>query len=125
MFVTNHAKALYRGIEKYGGGSIREMTLRCEAGAISHGTFVAARQELCELGLIAIERIARKPHYELINPALADALIAESDAIYAAGPVAVWNAKQAAKKSKLAREFAKSDNDTDNSGSGSAPKNAS
>lgn len=58
MFATNHAQGLYRGIEKYGGGSIRELTLRCEAGNISHGTFIAARQELCELGLIAIERIA-------------------------------------------------------------------
>ena len=72
MFATNHAQGLYRGIEKYGGGSIRELTLRREAGGISHGTFVAARQELCELGLIAIERIARKPHYELINPVLAE-----------------------------------------------------
>ena len=47
MFATNHAQGLYRGIEKYGGGSIRELTLRREAGGISHGTFVAARQELC------------------------------------------------------------------------------
>ena len=101
MFATNHAQGLYRGIEKYGGGSIRELTLRREAGGISHGTFVAARQELCELGLIAIERIARKPHYELI---------------YAAGSEAVWSAKQAAKKSRLARESAKSDNGTDKSG---------
>lgn len=116
MFATNHAQGLYRGIEKYGGGSIRELTLRCEAGNISHGTFIAARQELCELGLIAIERIARKPHYELINPALAEA-------IYAAGPVAVWNAKQAAKESKLARELTKSDNDTDKSGN--PPESAS
>ena len=75
MFATNHAQGLYRGIEKYGGGSIRELTLRREAGGISHGTFIAARQELCELGLIAIERIARKPHYELINPVLAALLI--------------------------------------------------
>ena len=75
MFATNHAQGLYRGIEKYGGGSIRELTLRCEAGNISHGTFIAARQELCELGLIAIERIARKPHYELINPVLAEAAL--------------------------------------------------
>ena len=78
MFATNHAQGLYRGIEKYGGGSIRELTLRCEAGNISHGTFIAARKELCELGLIAIERIARKPHYELINPVLAEAIIAKS-----------------------------------------------
>lgn len=123
MFATNHAQGLYRGIEKYGGGSIRELTLRREAGGISHGTFVAARQELCALGLIAIERIARKPHYELINPVLAEAIIAESEAIYAAGPVAVWNAKQAAKESKLARELTKSDNDTDNSGT--PPESAS
>lgn len=116
MFATNHAQGLYRGIEKYGGGSIRELTLRREAGGISHGTFVAARQELCELGLIAIERIARKPHYELINPVLAETIIAESEVIYAAGPVAVWNAKQAAKKSRLARELIKSDNGTDKSG---------
>ena len=33
MFATNHAQGLYRGIEKYGGGSIRELTLRCEAMA--------------------------------------------------------------------------------------------
>ena len=123
MFATNHAQGLYRGIEKYGGGSIRELTLRREAGGISHGTFVAARQELCELGLIAIERIARKPHYELINPVLAEAIIARSEAIYTAGPVAVWNAKQAAKESRLARELAKSDNDTDNSGT--PPESAS
>lgn len=123
MFATNHAQRLYREIEKYGGGSIRELTLRREAGGISHGTFVAARQELCELGLIAIERIARKPHYELINPVLAEAIITRSEAIYAAGPVAVWNAKQAAKKSRLAREFTKSDNDTDKSGN--PPKSAS
>lgn len=113
MFATNHAQGLYRGIEKYGGGSIRELTLRCEAGNISHGTFIAARQELCELGLITIKRIARKPHYELINPVLAEAILAESEAIYAAGPEAVWRAKQAA---KAARESAKSDNGTDNSG---------
>ena len=75
MFATNHAQGLYREIEKYGGGSIRELTLRREAGGISHGTFVAARQELCELGLIAIERIARKPHYELINPVLAEVIL--------------------------------------------------
>ena len=123
MFATNHAQGLYRGIEKYGGGSIRELTLRCEAGNISHGTFIAARQELCELGLIAIERIARKPHYELINPALAEAIIAKSEAIYAAGPVAVWNAKQAAKESRLARELTKSDNSTDKSGN--PPESAS
>lgn len=123
MFATNHAQGLYRGIEKYGGGSIRELTLRREAGGSSHGTFIAARQELCELGLIAIERIARKPHYELINPVLAEAIITRSEAIYAAGPVAVWNAKQAAKKSRLARELAKSDNDTDKSGS--PPESAS
>lgn len=104
MFATNHAQGLYRGIEKYGGGSIRELTLRREAGGISHGTFVAARQELCELGLIAIERIARKPHYELINPVLAEIILARSEAIYAAGPEAVWSAKQAAKKARLARE---------------------
>ena len=123
MFATNHAQGLYRGIEKYGGGSIRELTLRREAGGISHGTFVAARQELCELGLIAIERIARKPHYELINPVLAEVILARSKAIYEAGPVAVWNAKQAAKESKLARELVKSDNDTDNSGT--PPESAS
>ena len=123
MFATNHAQGLYRGIEKYGGGSIRELTLRREAGGISHGTFVAARQELCELGILAIERIARKPHYELIKPALAEAIIASSEAIYAAGPVAVWNAKQAAKKSRLARELTKSDNDTDKSGN--PPESAS
>ena len=123
MFATNHAQGLYRGIEKYGGGSIRELTLRREAGGISHGTFVAARQELCELGLIAIERIARKPHYELINPVLAEDIIARSEAIYAAGPVAVWNAKQAAKESKLARDLTKSDNDTDKSGN--PPESAS
>lgn len=123
MFATNHAQGLYRGIEKYGGGSIRELTLPCEAGNISHGTFIAARQELCELGLIAIERIARKPHYELINPALAKDIIARSEAIYAAGPVAVWNAKQAAKESKLARDLTKSDNDTDKSGN--PPESAS
>ena len=123
MFATNHAQGLYRGIEKYGGGSIRELTLRREAGGISHGTFVAARQELCNLGILAIERIARKPHYELINPALAEAIIASSEAIYAAGPVAVWNAKQAAKESRLARELAKSDNDTDKSGN--PPESAS
>lgn len=123
MFATNHAQGLYRGIEKYGGGSIRELTLRREAGGISHGTFVAARQELCDLGLIAIERIARKPHYELINPALAEDIIARSEAIYAAGPVAVWNAKQAAKESKLARDLTKSDNDTDKSGN--PPESAS
>lgn len=116
MFATNHAQGLYRGIEKYGGGSIRELTLRREAGGISHGTFVAARQELCELGLIAIERIARKPHYELINPVLAEVILARSKAIYEAGPEAVWSAKQAAKKSRLARESAKSDNSTDKSG---------
>lgn len=108
MFATNHAQGLYRGIEKYGGGSIRELTLRREAGGISHGTFVAARQELCALRLIAIEHIARKPHYELIN--------ARSKAIYEAGPEAVWSAKQAAKKSRLARESVKSDNGTDKSG---------
>ena len=123
MFATNHAQGLYRGIEKYGGGSIRELTLRREAGGISHGTFVAARQELCELGLIAIERIARKPHYELINPVLAEAIIARSEAIDAAGPEAVGRAKQAAKKSRLAREFTKSDNDTDKSGN--PPESAS
>lgn len=116
MFATNHAQGLYRGIEKYGGGAIRELTLRCEAGNISHGTFIAARQELCALGLISIERIARKPHYELINPVLAEAILAESEAIYAAGPESVWRAKQAAKAAKLARESAKSDNGTDNSG---------
>lgn len=116
MFATNHAQGLYRGIEKYGGGSIRELTLRREAGGISHGTFVAARQELCELGLIAIERIARKPHYELINPVLAEVILARSEAIYAAGPEAVWSAKQAAKKARLARESTKSDNRTDKSG---------
>lgn len=116
MFATNHAQGLYRGIEKYGGGSIRELTLRREAGGISHGTFVAARQELCELGILAIERIARKPHYELINPVLAEAILARSEAIYAAGPEAVWSAKQAAKKSRLARESVKSDNSTDKSG---------
>ena len=78
---------------------------------------------LCELGILAIERIARKPHYELINPVLAENIIARSEAIYAAGPVAVWNAKQAAKESKLARELAKSDNDTDKSGN--PPESAS
>ena len=123
MFATNHAQGLYRGIEKYGGGSIRELTLRCEAGNISHGTFIAARQERCELGLISIERIERKPHYEHINPALAEAIIARSEAIYAAGPVAVWRAKQAAKESKLARDLTKSDNNTDNSGT--PPESAS
>ena len=116
MFATNHAQGLYRGIEKYGGGSIRELTLRREAGGISHGTFVAARQELCELGLIAIERIARKPHYELINPVLAEVILTRSEAIYAAGPEAVWRAKQAAKQSRLARESEKSDHGTDKSG---------
>lgn len=123
MFATNHAQELYRGIEKYGGGSIRELTLRREAGGISHGTFVAARQELCNLGILAIERIARKPHYELINPVLAEVILARSEAIYAAGPEAVWRAKQAVKKSRLARELTKSDNDTDKSGN--PPESAS
>lgn len=116
MFATNHAQELYRGIEKYGGGSIRELTLRREAGGISHGTFVAARQELCNLGILAIERIARKPHYKLINPVLAEVILARSKAIYEAGPEAVWSAKQAAKKARLARESVKSDNGTDKSG---------
>lgn len=111
MFATNHAQGLYRGIEKYGGGSIRELTLRREAGGISHGTFVAARQELCDLGILAIERIARKPHYELINPVLAEIILARSKAIYEAGPEAVWRAKQA----RLARESLKSDNGMDKS----------
>ena len=47
MLLTNHAQKLYRGIEALGGGVIREQVLRAKAGGISHGTFIAARQELC------------------------------------------------------------------------------
>lgn len=67
MLLTNHAQKLYRGIEALGGGVIREQVLRAKAGGISHGTFIAARQELCKAGFLAIERTARKPHYRLMT----------------------------------------------------------
>ena len=69
MILTKHAQELYQAIERLGGGAIREQRLRAESGGFSHGTFIAARQELCQAGLIAIERIARKPHYRLADPA--------------------------------------------------------
>lgn len=93
MLLTNHAQKLYRGIEALGGGVIREQVLRAKAGGISHGTFIAARQELCKAGFLAIERTARKPHYRLIDTERAAKVIAESEAIYAQGEVAVFEAK--------------------------------
>ena len=83
MLLTNHAQKLYRGIEALGGGVIREQVLRAKAGGISHGTFIAARQELCKAGFLSIERTARKPHYRLIDTERAAKVIAESEAIYA------------------------------------------
>ncbi|WP_337777984.1 hypothetical protein [Mitsuokella jalaludinii] len=83
MILTKHAQELYQAIERLGGGAIREQRLRAESGGFSHGTFIAARQELCQAGLIAIERIARKPHYRLADPARAARILAESAALYA------------------------------------------
>lgn len=94
MLLTKHAQKLYRAIEKLGGGAIREQVLRAKADGISHGTFIAARQDLCEAGFLAIERIARKPHYRLIDTERAAKVVAESEAIYAQGEVAVFQAKQ-------------------------------
>ena len=84
MLLTNHAQKLYRGIEALGGGVIREQVLRAKAGGISHGTFIAARQELCKAGFLAIR---------LIDTERAAKVIAESEAIYAQGEVAVFEAK--------------------------------
>lgn len=97
MFVTNHAQELYRAIESLGGGAIREQVLRTRAGCISHGTFSAARRELCEAGLIAIDRVARKPHYRLIAPERAAEVLAASAAIYGQGEEAVLAAKAEAR----------------------------
>lgn len=79
MWMTMNALKLYLAIERHGGGLLKEKTL-CETTNISHGSFIAARRELCEMKLLAVEQIHRKPCYHLLNPELAAQCIAASAA---------------------------------------------
>ncbi|WP_432647505.1 hypothetical protein [Mitsuokella sp.] len=65
IMLSDHAKELCLAIKKLGGGQLTEWALHRLTGH-SHGTFTAARQELCRDGILEITHEKRKPVYRLL-----------------------------------------------------------
>lgn len=64
MMLTFKAERLYDVLCKRGNGLHAEVILRDQA-RMSHGTFLAARKELIDEGLLTITYQGRKPYYEV------------------------------------------------------------
>lgn len=65
IMMSDRAKELCLAIKTLGEGQLSEWTLHRLTGH-SHGTFTAARQELCRDGILEISHKARKPLYHLL-----------------------------------------------------------
>lgn len=64
---STKARKLYAALAKRNGGVIPEYRLRDDTG-LSHGSFIAARQELRRLGLIELSHVNRRACYRLVDP---------------------------------------------------------
>ncbi|MFV0635172.1 hypothetical protein [Mitsuokella sp. WILCCON 0060] len=65
IMMSQHAKELCYAIKKLGEGKLTEWSLHRITGH-SHGTFTAARQELCRDGILELGHEGRKPVYRLL-----------------------------------------------------------
>ncbi|XOQ25488.1 MAG: hypothetical protein ACFWTM_03970 [Mitsuokella multacida] len=65
IFMSPHAKELCYAIKKLGEGQLTEWALH-RITDHSHGTFTAARQELCRDGILELSHERRKPVYHLL-----------------------------------------------------------
>ncbi|XOQ25473.1 MAG: hypothetical protein ACFWTM_03895 [Mitsuokella multacida] len=68
MLISDNAQKLYDAIALLGEGKLTEWRLHRYTG-FSHGTFIAARKELCRDGFLEIEYESRKPCYRLLRKA--------------------------------------------------------
>ncbi|MGO5130121.1 N-acetylmuramoyl-L-alanine amidase [Mitsuokella jalaludinii] len=65
--LSGKARKLYDALVKRNGGVVPEYKLR-DATGLSHGSFIAARQELRRLGLIRLGHTQRRACYTLVDP---------------------------------------------------------